>query len=49
MATRNGFFIVSVATLYRQNHGLTLVEMGLIESSVFNTCFYIGNPYGIFM
>ena len=41
-------FYGSIATLYRQSHGLSLVEMGLIESFFFNFSFYIRNPYGIY-
>lgn len=40
------FFYSSVATLYRQNHGLTLVEMGLIESLFSILVFILEIPMG---
>ena len=39
-------FYSSVATLYRQNHGLTLVEMGLIESLFSILVFILEIPMG---
>lgn len=39
-------FYSSVATLYRQNHGLTLVEMGLIESLFLILVFILEIPMG---